>query len=461
MPVAKLPFNKQVAYAAGMMGWAIMWNIVVVMVPYFYLPTSKSGLVSLVPQLMVFGLVNIMALVQASGRVFDIITDPLIALMSDKSNNPRGRRLPFMKWAALPTVIFCCLVFCPLALSETVNNAYLLTFTLIGYYVMATAYVIPYYALLAELTETGEEKVRLSSYQQVGYVLGMVFSAMVNNFANVVQEVFHITSRNHALQYTIWGLCIFSGLIMLIPVLAIDEKKYSDSKPSHLPLIETLTKTFRNRNFKYYLISDFSFYMALSIITSGLLYFVTVLLKLDQSEGGPLVGLMVVVSVMFYPLVNIITARFGKKPLVIISFGLLSLIFVTIYFLGKLPFSAHAQIYAMVIFAAFPLASLGILPNAILAEIAEQDAKKTGENREGMFFAVKYLFVKLGQTIGSALFLYLTIYGRDIGNDKGLRLNGICGFVLCILAMLFFSRFREAKPKKQAKVIEAGEQNIV
>jgi len=133
---------------------------------------------------------------------------------------------------------------------------------------------------------------------------------------------------------------------------------------------------------------------------------------------------------------------------------LLSLIFVTIYFLGKLPFTPHQQIYAMVICAAFPLASLGILPNAILAEIAQQDAEKTGENHEGMFFAVKYLFVKLGQTIGGALFIFLTVYGKDPGNDYGLRLNGICGFALCVLAVIFFSRFREVKPQKKVKVVE-------
>jgi GPH family glycoside/pentoside/hexuronide:cation symporter len=99
------------------------------------------------------------------------------------------------------------------------------------------------------------------------------------------------------------------------------------------------------------------------------------------------------------------------------------------------------------ILASFPLASLGILPNAILAEIAEDDAKRTKENREGMFFAVKYLFVKLGQTLGIALFTFLTIYGKDIGNDYGLRLNGICGCVLCLLAVVFFSRFRERRRK--------------
>lgn len=129
------------------------------------------------------------------------------------------------------------------------------------------------------------------------------------------------------------------------------------------------------------------------------------------------------------------------------SFGLLSLIFVAIFFLGKLPLSPTAQVYILVLSTSFPLASLGILPNAILAEIAENDAKRTGENSEGMFFAVKYLFVKLGQTLGIALFAFLTVYGKDPGHDYGLRLNGICGCVLCILAMIFFSRFRERRVK--------------
>ncbi|WP_262492991.1 MFS transporter [Mucilaginibacter paludis] len=236
---------------------------------------------------------------------------------------------------------------------------------------------------------------------------------------------------------------------MMIPVFTIDEKKYSNSKPSHLPLWPAIRRTFSNRNFKYYLISDFSYYMALSIISSGLLFFISVLLGLPESLGGLLMGIMVLVSVMFYPLVNYLSARFGKKPLVLFSFLLLSLIFVAIYFLGTVPLSPEVQIYTLVICASFPLAALGILPNAILAEIAQLDAQKTGENREGMFFAVKYLFVKMGQTLGIALFAFLTIYGKDPGNDYGLRLNGLCGFVLCLLALVVFSGFRENKPLKQ------------
>jgi len=424
-----------------------MTNIIIVMLPYFYLPPSNSGLSPLIPQLMLFGVLNIMSVIAASGRFVDAVFDPFIASLSDKSTNPKGRRIPFMKWAILPAVVFCCLTFCPLVKAESTHNAIWLTFTLIFFFMSVTSYIIPYNALLPEVTETAAEKVKLSSFQQVGFVLGMIIAGLVNNYADLVQRYCHIHSRDSAVQYTIWGLCAFAGFVMLVPVLFINEKKYSSSKPSHLPLLPAIRKTFSNRNFKYYLISDFSFYMALSIISSGLLFFVTVLLHLPESEGGPLLGVMVIVSLMFYPLINYLSRKIGKKPIVLFSFSLLSLVFVAIYFLGKFPISANAQIYILLIGASFPLAALGILPNAILAEIAQDDAKRTKENREGMFFAVKYLFVKLGQTLGIALFAFLTVYGKDPGHDYGLRLNGICGFVLCLLAVLFFSRFREKRKK--------------
>jgi GPH family glycoside/pentoside/hexuronide:cation symporter len=447
MPVAKLPFSKQIAYACGMIGWSIMTNTIIVMLPYFYLPPSGSGLTPFVPQLLLFGVLNIMSVIAASGRLVDAFYDPFIGSLSDKSENKKGRRIPFMKWAVLPAALFCALTFCPPEKTESIHNAIWLTVTLILFFMGATTYIIPYNALLPELTDTAAEKVKLSSFQQVGFVIGIIISALVNNIADLVQNIFHVLSRDSAVQYTIWGVCVFAGLIMLVPVFAIDESKYAAStKPAHLPVLLAIRKTFSQRNFKYYLISDFSYYMALSIISSGLLFFVTVLLHLPESMGGLLMLTMVLGSLVFYPVINYVSKRQGKKPIVLFSFALLSLIFAMIYFLGKFPVSPKVQVYTLVLCAAFPLASLGILPNAILAEIAEKDAKETGENREGMFFAVKYLFVKLGQTLGIALFAFLTVYGKDPGHDYGLRLNGICGFALCLIAFFFFMRFREKKP---------------
>jgi len=445
MPIKELPLRKEIAYAAGMMGWSTMTNIIIVMLPYFYLPPNNSGLIPLVPQLLVFGAFNILSLIAASGRLFDAFYDPFIASVSDGSENPKGRRIPIMRYAIIPAVIFCTLIFRPLVHSESIKNAWWLTLMLICFFMSVTTYIIPYNALLAEMAHTPQKKVKLSTFQQLGFVLGMILSALTNNFADLIRDIFQVTERMQALQYTIFGLSIFSGIAMFMPVLFINEKQYSEGKPTHIALIPAIRNTFRNVNFKYYLISDFAYYTALSIISSGLLYFVTVLLKLPESNGGMFMGIMVVLSLLFYPFINYGAKRFGRKALVMAAFAVLSLIFVTIYFLGHLPFTPFIQMMILVVCASFPLASLGILPNAILADIAQKDTEETGENHEGMFFAVKYLFVKLGQTLGIAVFAMLTIYGKDPGNDFGLRLNGVVGFVLCIFAVLFFSRFKEDK----------------
>jgi GPH family glycoside/pentoside/hexuronide:cation symporter len=157
---------------------------------------------------------------------------------------------------------------------------------------------------------------------------------------------------------------------------------------------------------------------------------------------------MVLVSFIFYPVVNILAGKIGKKILVITSLLLLAFIFLGIFYLGKFSFSPEKQIFILIGFAAIPLASLNILPNAILAEIIEKDSNETGTNKEAIYFAVRYFFVKIAQTFGIALFAMLLIYGKDPGNDKGIRLNGLLGFVLCFMAAMIFTRFREQKPEK-------------
>ena len=206
----EIPLKKQLLYACGMMGWSIMSNLIIVMLPYFYLPPSNAGLPSLLPQLILFGVLNILSIITASGRLIDAIYDPFIAGLSDRSTNPKGRRTPFMKYASIPSVLFCSLTFFPMVKGESTLNGWWLSFTLIGFFMAATSYIIPYNALLPELAHTSETKVKLSSFQQVGFVLGIILSALVNNFADGVQAVFDVSDRMTALQYTIWGLSIFA-----------------------------------------------------------------------------------------------------------------------------------------------------------------------------------------------------------------------------------------------------------
>src|SRR5437764_667519 len=99
-----LPVGRQIVYAFGMMGWSIMINIIAVLLIYFYEPPADSGIPVLITQVVIFGIFNAVALITTSGRLCDVVFDPLIAQFSDRSKNPKGRRIPFMRAAILPSL---------------------------------------------------------------------------------------------------------------------------------------------------------------------------------------------------------------------------------------------------------------------------------------------------------------------------------------------------------------------
>jgi len=440
-----LPLSKQIAYAFGMMGWSIMINLINVILVYLYLPPSTSGLPNLITQVIIFGFFNVVAIITSSGRLVDALYDPFIAQYSDRSTNPKGRRIPLMKLAVVPSLLFCFLVFYPLHQTESNANIIWLVFMLIGFYVSTTTYIIPYNALLPELAPSSEDKVRLATWQSVGFVFGIGIASNAFNLTSLLQDSMEI-SKVSALQIAVLIMSSFAAICMLITVFAIDEKKYCVGQPSAVPMKDALKQTLTNRNFLLFVVADFSYFISVTLITSGLMYFVTVLLGLKENVGNTLMMTMVVVSFIFYPIVNYLSPKIGKKAIVLISLLILGLVFLGIYFLGKPAIGPEIQIYTLIAIVAIPVASLNILPNAILAEIIEKDKSETGQNKEAIYFAVRYFFVKIAQTFGIALFAILLNYGKDEGNDLGIRLNGILGFVLCFLAALIFTRFKEDSP---------------
>lgn len=443
MPTKPFPIGKQIAYALGMMGWSILINLINVILVYLYMPPKHSGLPMFITQVTIFGIFNAIALITASGRLVDAFYDPFIAQKSDRSKNPKGRRIPLMKIAILPSLVFCCLVFHPLKYHLSPWNIVWLVIMLAGFYVSTTTYYIPYNALLPELAPSSKDKVRLATWQSLGYVLGIALASNTFNLVALLQNSLGVRTRIAALQLTIFGMALVAAGLMAVTAFSIDEKSYSVSKPSSVPLRTALRQTLTNRNFLLFIIADFTYFIAVTIISSGLIYFVTILLKLPETIGNRLMAILILVSLFFYPLINYLAVRIGKKRIVVFSFFILALVFAGIFFLGKVDLGAKVQIYLLIGLAAIPVASLNILPNAILAEIIDKDSRETGSNKEAIYFAVTYFFVKIAQTFGISMFAMFLIYGKDVGHDFGIRMNGILGFILCILAALIFSAFRE------------------
>ena len=96
--------------------------------------------------------------------------------------------------------------------------------------------------------------------------------------------------------------------------------------------------------------------------------------------------------------------------------GLVMGVMVGIFFLGQVPIPPKVLIFGFAVLAAFPLASLGIIAYAIIAELAEKDRMVTNQQQEAMYLAVRNLAIKIGQTLGVAIFVFLILLGKDLDN---------------------------------------------
>ena len=96
---------------------------------YFYQPTAASGLPTLITQGYVFaGVLTVIGLIKAIGHIIDAVSDPVVASISDKCANPQGRRIPFMKWYAIPFALSALLIFWSPSTNPVFNNIWLAVF---------------------------------------------------------------------------------------------------------------------------------------------------------------------------------------------------------------------------------------------------------------------------------------------------------------------------------------------
>lgn len=446
-----------------MLGWSVLTSAVAVMLVYFYQPPDESGLVNLIPKIGVLGLINAMSLIMISARLWDAIVDPIIAWFSDSSKHRLGRRVSFMRFSLLPIVITCFFLFTPATRAESNANIWYLAFIQILFNLSVSLYIIPYNAMLPELGHGTVLKLRIATYQQLGYITGWIIAASCPAIVDALKSADVEPFR--AYQLAIWIVFAIGCIFLIFPAFYVDEKRYCEGEPTTEKLLPNLLPVLKNRNFFFYLVSDFTYFISLTTMGTGALYYVTVLLHLPEWYGTLMIIIMVGLSILFYPLVNWLGARVSKKLLVLTALVLLSFIFLYVFYLGASELDNKYESWILSAVMAVPLAFLGILPPVILAEITQYDSLKTGKNREATYFAIRSLFIQFGQTLGLALFTILIGLDAESGtgmwlaerftdvpfNELGIRLTGIIGFSLCLLAALIFIFFRYTRMAEELK----------
>lgn len=158
--MAKL--SEKIGYALGdAAAGGITWKIMSIAFPLFF--TNVFGLT--------FADAAALMLV---ARLFDVVTDPLMGSLADRTQSRWGTYRPWLIFGAIPYgLVFALLLYTP-DLGPTPKRIYAYTLYLLMM-AMYTMVNVPYGSLLGVMTESDDEKNQFSSYRMVGaYAMGFV-----------------------------------------------------------------------------------------------------------------------------------------------------------------------------------------------------------------------------------------------------------------------------------------------
>lgn len=440
----KLTNSKIVALCMGDFSRGMINGIITTYLLTFFIPTNAN---TTLPRFFLSASL-VMAVIRGIGTIVDAVTDPWVANLTDNCRHKLGRRIPFMRWSAVPYGLCCLMIFFPPVRGTSYVNAVWVGVLLILYYLFSTLYNIPYSALQAEIVAEPKRRVFLYTINSLMYVISnaLVFCTSMTKGLLMGAGI----SEIWALRIPFIVCCTAGIITALVPAFAIREQDYIVQKPYSQPLGEALKAIFSYKNFTIITVGYLVMWVAFTFFNTAQVYYITNLLALGDLWVTVVTVISIGVGVCSYPLVNILARRVGKKPLLLGACITYVLLYGAIYnyswVIRLIGSPAFAILIGLII--AMPIAITNIIPASMFADLAQYDTIKTGKNRAGMFLAARNFANKLCQSIvviACALLLGKGADGTGAATAEGIQATALvaCLFVACALGIYFFYNDRE------------------
>ena len=426
--VKQLPLWGKIIYGTGSGGFSLIDRVMITWLFYYYITSPLEGVEALMPP-FAFGIIMFL------GRAIDAVADPVIARWSDNHKGRLGRRMPFLLFSsAAYCLVFIILFYPPVAETSALNSLYLAVMLAL-YFALFTAYVTPYLALLPELAHSTKDRVDLATFRAVFMLLG-VGAALIGSGMLIGRFGFH---------GMVWIMAA-AGLVLLYLPLVIKERDYAEAKPATLGLVEAVKTTFKNNAFLIYLVGNVTFWLGFNIITLNLPLYVTVLLGGTEDETSIYFGLAFGVALLFFPLVNIFSKRFGLKAVMMFALVAFMILLPLYFFLGQPVFGLNPEIfgYFLMALSGLPLAVIFIVPDAIVAVVSDLEEKLSGQRREAMYFGAQGFILKLAMGLSTLITgALLELFGSTAAEPLGIQLTGPVSACFILVGVIVFSRYPE------------------
>ncbi|MDJ0656740.1 MAG: MFS transporter [Xanthomonadales bacterium] len=353
-----------------------------------------------------FGLdLAVIGSVMLAARIFDAVTDPVIGLLSDKTESRFGRRKPWVAAGAVLTVITIWFLFRP---GETVTISYYLTLSIL-LYLAWTIMEIPYVAWMLEMSRDTKERTRINAFRSgallVGGILFYLFPKLV-------------PGSDGSMNFQVLGvLAIFIAIsVPLFTVLAVKyvpegEVFEGEAAPKITELWQSIKS---NRPFLAFL-AMYAF-IGLASGVGNVVAFMYIDTYLDIGTRFTELFLpAVILGPLTLPLWTWVLNRYGKYRVSALAFTIYMLLMPMPWFVspGESAFLPMLLLYAA---SSLFMPLLMVSMPAILGDIIDYDELQTGKNRAGQYSAFLTLIAKATTAIGGPLALIaIGVFGYQPG----------------------------------------------
>ena len=400
LPSARLPLGTKVSYGIGEVVIAIHRSSVLNFLLFFY-----TNVVMLNPSLAGVAL--------AVGRIWDGVNDPIVGYLSDSTASRFGRRRPYLLASALPLGLSFFLLWSPPQGMGDLGN---FLFLAIAYMLMDacfTLYATPYFALGAELSRDYHERTQVVTTRAVFHSLGAVLtvlclSKVVGGSPDTLQEgaaALPATLPPEVVRagFTkvgafLGGLMVLCGLIAFygsreVPPTANGEQL------SCRAFFRNLTGTLRNQPFRIIIVTFAVMTLGAAIHQPLTLYVFRDWLKMQQ-QLPTIMSFSLVSTILSLGIWTRFARRVGKNRAFQVCIGW-SIVVLSVFPLLRADMQQQL-FYLFIVFAGFGAGGY-VLPVSIAADVIDYDELLSGQRREGAFFGLWTLTIKLVAALAIAL----------------------------------------------------------
>ena len=326
------------------------------------------------------------------GKAWDLVTDPLVGVLSDRTRSARGRRRPWLLAGAVTLpVCFFFLFHVPDLATPFARWLWVLVAFLVG----ATAYSVyqvPYVAMPAEMTRDSHEQTVIMSWRMSCMVAGIM---VAGGIGPLLVELGGGGRAGYGFMSSVLAVVCFTALVAAF--LGTQRAPTANPSDADLGLRALLASAFGNRPFCLLMLANVLQQAGAGALLSVVPYVAVHGLGGSQGMVTTIFLCFVGPSIAAMPAWVAIGRRVGKRRgyvLALLAYGLICLP------MGVVPRDRPEVLYVLIALAGLAYAGTQLFPFSMLPDTMHAGQARSGVQQEGVLAGLFTASEKIGMAVG-------------------------------------------------------------